>query len=203
MNGLINVLKNGLKSGKDLSNLNIDSLVGLNLPKHVKEFDCSHNNLKSLEGAPAIDPTSDFNCANNHLISPLVGAPKECRIFSAGYNKLSTFEGFPEITSWIHAHSNNFSTYKGVEKHLKSCKGVTIDFTYNGKPIGLLSFFKVKDCSEVKSYEWVTGNSLPLELRNEVKLVQGIINKHLKEGRNVVACQEELFQNGLDGYAKL
>ena len=35
------------------------------------------------------------------------------------------------------------------------------------------------------------------------KQLQNIINKHLKEGRDVFECQNELMEAGLDEYAQL
>lgn len=185
----------GLRKGSDVSNLNLSTLEGLGLPASVKkDFNCSSNNLTSLIGAPEILATENFSCGNNDLVSPLEGAPKECSIFEAQTNKLTTCEGFPRKVQAVHMSRNEFTTYKGIEKNFDYCRRFSISAHHNGKPLGLLSFFKVKGCINLSA---AAGNS------EQDKQAIAIVNKHLSmPERNAIACQKELFDNDLDDYAE-
>jgi hypothetical protein len=185
----------GLRKGSDVSNLNLSTLEGLGLPALVKkDFNCSSNSLTSLIGAPEILATENFFCGNNDLVSPLEGAPKECSIFNVQTNKLTTCEGFPRKAHAVHMGKNEFTTYKGIEKNFDYGRSFSITANHNGKPLGLLSFFKVKGCVALSS---ASGNS------EQDKQAIAIVYKHLSSPeRNAIACQKELYDNDLDDYAE-
>jgi hypothetical protein len=80
----------------DLSNKNLKTLVGLNIPQKVGgDFYCSNNQLTSLEGAPQ-EVGGYFYCSNNQLTS-LEGAPQKVGgNFSCSNNQLTSLEGAPQ-----------------------------------------------------------------------------------------------------------
>ena len=47
----------------------------------------------------------------------------------------------------------------------------------------------------------VTCHSSPFLVK--LYSVEKIINKHLKNGRDIFACQEELIENGFEAFAQL
>jgi hypothetical protein len=92
----------------DLSNKNLKTLVGLNIPQEVGvHFSCSNNQLTSLEGAPQ-EVGGNFYCSYNQLTS-LEGAPQKVGgNFYCHHNQLTSFEGAPqEVGGMVYIRYNN------------------------------------------------------------------------------------------------
>ena len=111
------------------------------------------------------------------------------------YNKLITsFEGFPiEVSGNANVGNVANITCKDIHKHIKSINGMLeLPNHYKGPLLGVLKIEKLKALTTFY------GNIIP-DFSKAIK----IVNTHLTGDRNIIACQEELFQNDLDEYAKL
>ena len=87
------------------------------------------------------------------------------------------------------APTDSTKSFKGIEKKI-TCKFLFLNL--EKKAIGILSILKIPTLQEI-----VNVSSNP-----EQRQVVEILSKYL-ENKNIIACQEELFKNGLDEYAKL
>jgi len=158
-------------------------------PREVDgNFVVNKNLLTSLEGGPAKVGTS-YSCVTNHLTN-LKGAPKECSIFNASYNPLTSVEGLPEvINEELMLTYTGLDNLKDIHKYLKSCKMMNL---YN---------------SPIKSH--VLGLLLINDLQfvsfsDNLKPISNIINKHIRDGaQSVFDCQQELIDAGFKEYAQL
>lgn len=166
---------------------NANKLTSLqHAPAEVLTFDCSDNQLTDLEGCPTVN--DNLLCGDNKLTS-LKGAPRQVHgTFYCSSNQLTSFEGGPEfVNGHVNADYNEFTSLHNIHKHLKEVNGY-LDLEYNDVASHVLGLLLIKGLTEVK-----------LDNRR----VAQIINKHLKAGRDVVACQEELMAADLDEYAQL
>jgi hypothetical protein len=129
-----------------------------------------------------------FLCRQMRLTS-LKGAPKKViGWFDCGRNEITSLEGAPE---YVGGNFNcNFNTkltsLHNVHKYIKSIGGHldAYDCPINSCVLGLL---KIKNLRGV-----ILSN----------KNVENIIIKYLPEG-DIIECQAELIEAGLDEYAKL
>lgn len=140
--------------------------------------------------------------------------------FSVNNRKLASFKNFPRIINGdFEAYLNNFESiigfpekvfgnidicsnrrlksFSGIHKYLKECTGTFI--IPGDLESGLLGLLKVKGLREVTfSWDEVSESQIP-----ELAKACEIITNHLHSNRNIIACQEELFKNNLDQFAKL
>lgn len=139
--------------------------------------------LKSFEGFPP--RVSTFGAKDE---------TRYCLIFGRANELLTSLEHCPREYSGSVDFSNlkNLS-YKDVHKHIKWLNGfVKIHSGYMGPLLGVLKIEKFMGII-------LDASTQSRELYNAIN----IINKHLKEGRNIIACQKELYDNDLDEYAEL
>ena len=166
-------------------NNNLTSLQGA--PSAVKGgFYCSYNNLTSLEGAPSA-VKGNFNCAANNLTS-LEGAPSVVNNdFSCDNNKLTSLEGAPSVVNNdFYCFSNNLTSLAGIHKIIKEIHGCA-NFESNPIKSSVLGLMRIKGLTRVF-------------LDN--KQVMYILNKYLAGDRDIIKCQSELLDAGLEEYAK-
>ena len=167
-------------------NNNLTSLEGA--PSVVKgDFVCSNNKLTSLEGAPSV-VKGDFVCSNNKLTS-LEGAPSVVKgDFYCSYNKLTSLEGAPSaVNGNFSCSNNNLTSLAGIHKIIKEIHGFA-NFYDNLIKSNVLGLMRIKGLTRV-----ILDN----------KQVQNILNKYLRGDRDIIKCQSELLDAGLEEYAKL
>ena len=150
------------------------------------DFYCYNNELTSLTGAPA-SVGGDFSCYNNKLTS-LTGAPASVTgDFHCYNNQLTSLTGAPtSVTGNFNCQGNKLTSLKDIHKQIKSI-GETLYLSGNPIKSHVLGLLKIKRLKSV-------------ELDN--KEVEKILNKYLPEG-DLLDCQEELIDAGLDEYAQL
>ena len=103
-------------------------------------------------------------------------------------NNLSTLEGIsPRVGHNLWAARNNLTSLHNIHKHLKYV-GISIGFKHNPIKSHVLGLLLIDGLQKIF-------------LDN--KEVEDIINKHLKNGRDIFACQEELIEAGFDEFANL
>lgn len=121
------------------------------------------------------------------LLRPLSGGNLE------NFKALRSLEG---ITPIIPGHINlalapNIS-YAKANKYFKEIDGI---LRISGQYVGpLLSLLKISKLNTV---------NCGADANAKTNEACAIISKHLQADRNIIACQEELFQNNLDEFAKL
>ena len=150
-------------------------------------FFCYNNNLTSLQGAPSV-VNGIFSCSNNKLTS-LEGAPS---VVNGGFacfsNNLTSLEGAPSVVNGgFSCFSNNLTSLAGIHKIIKEIHGCA-DFNGNLIKSNVLGLMRIKGLTRV-----ILDN----------KQVQNILNKYLKGDRDIIKCQSELLDAGLEEYAKL
>jgi hypothetical protein len=121
-----------------------------------------------------------FNCSNKQLTS-LTGAPKEVSgDFYCRLNTLTSLTGAPASVGRDFSCSKNALTSRqGIKKIITKING-TFYCRENPLKSHILGLLKIKGC----------------------KKVEKILNKYLPEG-DLLDCQEELIDAGLDDYAQL
>ena len=168
------------------SNNNLTSLEGA--PSVVKgNFSCFNNNLTSLEGAPSA-VKGDFYCSYNNLTS-LEGAPSVVKgVFSCSNNKLTSLQGAPSaVKGDFYCTNNKLTSLAGIHKIIKEIHGYA-DFENNPIKSSVLGLMRIKGLTKVY-------------LDN--KQVMDILNKYLEGDRDIIRCQSELLDAGLEEFAKL
>ena len=99
---------------------------------------------------------------------------------------LTSLEGAPSsVGGSFSCYSNRLTSLHNIHKQIKYI-GSFADLSYNpitSHVLGLLLIDGLKDVDNKK--------------------VERIINIHLKNGRDIFACQEELIEAGLEEYAQL
>lgn len=170
----------------DISNNNLKSLKGG--PKEVGGcFSCTTNSLTSLKGGPKKVGTY-YYCSNNKLTS-LEGAPETItRDFFCHHNALTSLNGAPKYIKFsLDANSNALTSLEGIHKQIKSI-GSGAYFEKNPIKSHVLGLLLIEDL------KFVEFDNKPL---------QNIINKYLKNGKDVFECQNELMDAGLEDFAQL
>ena len=150
-------------------------------------FSCYNNKLTSLEGAPSV-VNGDFACSNNKLTS-LEGAPSVVNgIFYCSNNNLTSLEGAPSVVKGnFYCYSNNLTSLAGIHKIVKEIHGFA-NFYDNPIKSNVLGLMRIKGLTRV-----ILDN----------KQVENILNKYLTGDRDIIKCQSELLDAGLEEYAKL
>ena len=150
-------------------------------------FSCYNNKLTSLEGAPSV-VNGDFACSNNKLTS-LEGAPSVVNgIFYCSNNNLTSLEGAPSVVKGnFYCYSNNLTSLAGIHKIVKEIHGFA-NFYDNPIKSNVLGLMRIKGLTRV-----ILAN----------KQVENILNKYLTGDRDIIKCQSELLDAGLEEYAKL
>ena len=163
------------------------SVMGKQEDQYPGYFYCAGNKLTSLQGAPQVVNDS-FYCAHNNLTS-LEGAPSAVKgNFSCSNNKLTSLEGAPSVVKGdFSCFYNNLTSLAGIHKIIKEIHGCA-DFEKNPIKSSVLGLMRIKGLTKVY-------------LDN--KQVEDILNKYLEGDRDIIKCQSELLDAGLEEYAKL
>ena len=171
----------------DCTSNNLSNLIGA--PKILTgSFDCSKNNLNSLQGCPQI--IHDFFRCNKNRLRNFIGGPVSVSGFlSCSSNPLESFEGAPtEIGRHLICQRTDLKNLKDIHKHIRRIGGGAADFTFNSINSHVVGLLLIDGLNRVL-------------LDN--KKVEEIINKHLSNGRDVLACIEELEEAGFSQFAKI
>ena len=123
-------------------------------------------------------------------LTSLKGAPQEVGgSFYCYNNQLTSLEGAPQkVNGDFSCYDNPIKSLKGIGKtYMKEINGF-INLDHCPIESHMLGLLKVKGLTFIKF--------------NQNRKVEEIINKHLKT-RDLLACQDELIENGLEEYAQL
>ena len=184
-----------MKSKTDYANRNATSLAPFLIPEEWKgeTFNCSDNLLTDLVGGP-LGYVKWYYAADNDLVSPIVGAPEECYVFSVQTNKLTNFEGCPPKCHSLAINRNPISAISGISKVFTFLHLLHIDHIEH---VGYLDLFKIKEFIDLRVYDKISHNKIDDDW---VK----IINRHLRvEDRDLLECKEALMSAGFKEYAKI
>ena len=161
---------------EDYASCNVTGIMLTSLegsPKQFVDFYCNMNHITSLVGGPEII-TETMNCQRNKL-TDLIGAPRSCKDFYATVN-------------------NPISHLRGVGKdYLQECENIYI--TTEKITSHVLGLLRVKNLDFIYAFTIANKDDNPKWL--------AIIDVHLRNGKDIMDCQEELIQAGLKEYAKL
>lgn len=129
---------------------------------------------------------------NKTVVSPLTvfgkKLPNQKHNYVLQKKGFNSFEGIPEeVEGDFYLGGNKFESLEGIHKHIKRVYG---EIFFNNTPIKshVLGLLKIKDLFRV-----ILDN----------QEVQNIINKHIRNGRDVLACQNELIDAGFEDFAQL
>lgn len=113
-------------------------------------------------------------------------------------NNFTSIEGLPNIIESTLDLSINqkLTSLAGIHKHLKQCLVITLPATITSSILGLV---KIKELSRL---ELDHSERLHPNFQTLIEAVS-IVKKYIGGTGNIVACQEELFKNNLDEFAKL
>lgn len=154
---------------------------------HIGAFFASASGLTSLEGSPtAVD--GNFYCDRNMLRS-LKGGPKFVNgDFYCNQNNIIYLKDAPQsIDGNFICENNLLPSLRDIHKSIKFIEGFA-NFEFNPIKSHVLGLILIEGLQDVL-------------LDN--KEVEDIINGHLKRGRDVFACQEELIEAGYEDFAQL
>ena len=169
------------KSKNDVEYLYGDRYKGKPYTGH---FSVSDMNLTSLNGCPS-EVDGAFVCSNNKLTN-LIGGPTEVKYITADDNKFSSLRGAPSI---IHKNgffqNNELTSLHNIHKEILEAE--ELYFQKNPIKSNILGLLKIKNLKLVKF--------------DDEKL-EAIIKKYLPMG-NLLECQQELIDTGLEEFAKL
>jgi hypothetical protein len=211
------------------SNTNLVTLRGC--PREVHgNFYCSNTNIVSLKGCPR-EIRGDFECRNN-LLKSLAGVqPIIYGNFDVQDNLLESLKGGPVETFGSYIVNNNsritsleFGPRKvGGHFYFQNCGVASID--HAPRYVGGIFYGPQNNITSLKGIEKIVDfigedlilNDNPIESHvlgvllikgvrhvwmDRVQEVQEIINQHLGS-RDLLACQEELIDAGLEEFAQL
>jgi hypothetical protein len=169
-------------TNKDVKYFYADKYAGKKFEDGI--FSVAQLNLASLNGCPS-ECTGGFVCSENNL-TDLIGGPTEVLYINARQNKLTSLSGAPSI---IHRSGtfvfNRLTNLHNIHKEILEAESLIFEENpITGKVLGLL---KIRNLKKV-----VFDN----------KHVELIISKYLPMG-DLLECQQELIDNGLEEFAKL
>jgi len=169
-------------------------------PSEVKGgFYCNNNHLTSLQYCPT-EVKGGFYCDNNQLTSLQYCPSKIDGNFYCNNNKLKSLQYCPsKVDGHFNCYDNQLTTLKDIHKLFSNDGYIKGYIAFCNNPIkshilGLILIPELKGISQIETIK-----------DKQLKLACTIINKHLEEGsnRDVFACQEELIDNNLKGFAEL
>lgn len=137
-------------------------------------------------------------------VTTLRGVPKKIdKNFDAASNELTDLEGFPSyVGEKLFFNRNKIPSLKNIHNIVKHAKMIICDS--NPLESNVLGLLKIEGLNEVKLYDkggHVFGISYP-KINEKLKIVETIINKYLPKG-DIMDCQDELIDAGLEEFAKL
>jgi hypothetical protein len=174
-----------------LDKVGITSLIGC--PTYVADnFSITLAPLINLHGFPRfVGGTATIKTVSSLPNLMTMGKPAVKDFAISGYGKkfVGTLEGIPPMIDSLRV--GNVRSMRGVEV-CSNLKWLTFD---NENVFGLLNLLKLKHPIAGIG----AGGIDDAAFKNAVK----IINDHSQKDRDILACQEELIDNGLEEYATL
>lgn len=155
--------------------------------KCAGHFHWAFTHITSCHNMP--DTVSGIFAINNNKITDFTGCPTAVDLsVDISGNPASSLVGIPRIIKGsLHAHDMpNITSLKGIADIIDYVEDV--DFTDCAITSNVMGLLLIDGLTHV-----TTGNAE----------VDTIINKHLAEGKDEFACQEELIDAGFAKYAKL
>ena len=151
-------------------------------------FETPERSILSVKGKQEDPYPRNFSCSYNQLTS-LQGAPSVVKGgFSCHHNKLTSLEGAPSaVNGYFYCSFNQLTSLAGIHKIIKEIHGCA-NFYDNPIESNVLGLMRIKGLTKVY-------------LDN--KQVMDILNKYLAGDRDIIKCQSELLDAGLEEYAKL
>jgi hypothetical protein len=151
-------------------------------------FEAEERSILSVMGKQEDQYPGNFYCSYNKLTS-LQGAPSIVKgYFVCINNNLTSLEGAPSVIGgYFYCFHNKLKSLAGIHKIIKEIHGFA-DFRNNPIKSNVLGLMRIKGLTMVY-------------LDN--KQVQNILNKYLAGDRDIIKCQSELQDAGLEEYAKL
>ena len=151
-------------------------------------FEAEERSILSEMGKQEDPYPRNFYCSNNKLTS-LEGAPSVVNNdFYCSNNNLTSLEGAPSVVKGnFYCYSNNLTSLAGIHKIVKEIHGFA-NFYDNPIKSSVLGLMRIKGLTRV-----ILDN----------KQVENILNKYLTGDRDIIKCQSELLDAGLEEYAKL
>lgn len=168
-------------------------------------FACSHKNLLSLKGSPT--SVGYFSCDNNKLTSLEDGPKKVLNFYSCNSNKLKSLKGAPQKAGTFQCSLNTLTTLEGVPSIIDG------DFICDDNDLTSLHDIH-KQINAIFGKGWFHNNPIKSHVLGLLKIkrlnlvtldnkeVEEIINKYLPDG-DIIECQQELIEAGLEEYAQL
>ena len=162
----------------------------------TSDLGCAYKKLTSLEGCPSLI-LGAFTCYDNHLETLKGGPSKVTDYYTCSRNYLSDLDGVAShIGEAFDCSHNNLTSLHNIHKQIKHIGG-SANFIHNPIKSHVLGLLLIDGLEEVSFESFSISSNATRHKMNH------IINKHLKNGRDVFACQEELIEAGLDEYAQL
>jgi len=156
-------------------------------------------NLQTLEGCPD-EVGGDFNCYQNDSLTSMKYMPKIIKGDFSGFSN-------PNLTSL-----EDFSNARSLNINLANCERLTsikeikrakyLNITGCWRIRNMLHLLKIKDLERVRIWSPHIMFSQD-DLAKKIKTLDNIINKHLSGDKDIMECQEELIDAGLEEYAHL
>ena len=163
---------------------------------YIVDLGCAQRRITSLEGCPSLI-LGDFTCYDNHLVS-LKGGPSRVEgYYTCSKNYLKDLDGVASyMADAFNCEDNGLTSLHNIHNQIKFIGG-SANFIRNPIKSHVLGLLLINGLDEVAFESFAPWANKPRQQMNE------IINKHLKNGRDVFACQEELIEAGFDEYAQL
>lgn len=133
--------------------------------------------------------------ATGMFLTSMKGCPKiVTNVFHVCDNKISSLDGLPLSARVIDIRENPITSLTGIAK-LTSCEELWLPNSITSNMLGLLQMKSLKRL-------YCDGN---FSVKDDSKFQNAfsIIKKHFDSEHDVIACQEELIDNGLKDYAEV
>ena len=131
--------------------------------------------------------------ASHMNLSSMVGCPKIVTDkFIVSHNNIRTLEGLPLNARVVDLRNNPIESFEGIG-NLRDCQEIWVPCSITSNMLGLL---KIKTLKKLFFDANFNVNS------SEFHAAFKIIKYHFDNGRNLLACQEELIDAGLKDYAE-
>lgn len=112
---------------------------------------------------------------------------------------IKTLEGMTHyIGGTFSLLGSGINSFSGIHKHLKYCRMINLPATVQSSVLGLMFIDGLTKVGSINDHPKATFEILEAALG-----VTHILEKHLRRGRDVHMCQEELINAGYAQYAKL
>lgn len=96
---------------------NLKTLVGIDFPDGITDFDCSHNQLTNLQGCP--NSATKLYCSNN-LLTSLYGCSNSVTQLLCFNNSLTSLQGCPNSVTELDCFDNSLTSLHGCSNSVTS-----------------------------------------------------------------------------------